>query len=300
LDINFQVLVLESVKPLFYAITSTIPRFLSAIFVLITGIITTRFLRKVIIKSMNRASFEDFCLRSGINNLLKMIYFKSSPQFIIANIFYWVAISFVLMVSLEILGLNDAARIVRSFLLYLPNLLLGVLIFIVGMYLSNLSKKILKDTFQTKNYLLLDKFGIPVVQMSIIFTSLSMALYQIGVSRGLLASIYIILIGSIGLAIFLSFGLASVDVTKGILTRNIILMPSLEEKSSDITPKQHELFIFLKNFYKKNKRSPTIREIQDVLGDKSTKSVSFKLMALKEKGYIKREKGKHRGIIILK
>ena len=297
---NASIIFLESIKSLVYKMISLLPHILGAIFVLVTGLILGKILRKFIIKLVDKSNFDTFCLQAGINDSLEKVSITSNPKYLLANLFYWPAILIVIMVSLEILGLYESTRLISTFLLYLPNLLVGFLIIIAGMYGANLSNKILRKKNQTKKYVLVDKFGIPIIQGMIIFVSLSMALYQVGIARGLLASIYVALIGSTALAIFLSFGLASIEIAKVGLAGRILLKPTLQGRPSDLTPKQHEILVFLKDFAEQNNRSPLIREIQEALGDKSTKSVAFKLNALQQKGYIKREKGKHRGIRILK
>ena len=235
-----------------------------------------------------------------ITETLRKVGYKASPIFILANLIFWATILFTSMMALEISGFTETTKIVRLIVLYIPNLLVGLLVIIAGLYAATLFKEPLKKKIQPGKYLLVDKYGVHIIQGVIMFAAISMALYQIGIARGLLASVYIVSIGSVVLALFLSFGLASVEIARGALTGRVLLRPAAEETPSDLTPKQYELFIFLKDFVKCNNKSPVIREIQKSLGDKSSKSVVYKLKALQEKGYIKREKGKHRGIVIMK
>ena len=290
----------DAVETLFSKIAAVIPGILGAITVLVTGLILARGLRKIVIKILGRLNFDAFCLRTTITETLRKVGYKASPIFILANLIFWATILFTSMMALEISGFTETTKIVRLIVLYIPNLLVGLLVIIAGLYAATLFKEPLKKKIQPGKYLLVDKYGVHIIQGVIMFAAISMALYQIGIARGLLASVYIASIGSVVLALFLSFGLASVEIARGALTGRVLLRPAAEETPSDLTPKQYQLFIFLKDFVKCNNKSPVIREIQKSLGDKSSKSVVYKLKALQEKGYIKREKGKHRGIVIMK
>jgi len=65
-----------------------------------------------------------------------------------------------------------------------------------------------------------------------------------------------------------------------------------------LTTKQQETYRFIKDFISSNGKSPLVTEIRDNFGLKSLRSVSQRLEALERKGLIKRDRFKHRGIIL--
>lgn len=67
-----------------------------------------------------------------------------------------------------------------------------------------------------------------------------------------------------------------------------------------ITQKQQEVLNGIIQFYKERGFSPTVRELCEITGLKSTSSVSAYLNALEKKGYIKKDSTKPRTIIVLK
>ena len=64
----------------------------------------------------------------------------------------------------------------------------------------------------------------------------------------------------------------------------------------ELTARQKLVFEFIRDFIRRNDRSPTVREIQEGLGMKSTHGVWRHLNALKKKGLINKDKKKARGI----
>ncbi len=70
-------------------------------------------------------------------------------------------------------------------------------------------------------------------------------------------------------------------------------------KRTIITPKQQETLDFIKSFIASNKEAPTIVELARALGLKSYRSVTQRIESLEEKGFIKRDRFKNRGISII-
>lgn len=66
-----------------------------------------------------------------------------------------------------------------------------------------------------------------------------------------------------------------------------------------LTGRQSEVYEFIRSHWGRYHRAPSMREIGDAVGLKSTNSVTKVLVALEKKGYIAREAGRARGILLL-
>ncbi len=66
-----------------------------------------------------------------------------------------------------------------------------------------------------------------------------------------------------------------------------------------ITQKQQETLDFIRGFIARNGESPTITQLSEGLKLKSLRSVTQRLEALETRGFIKRDRFKHRGISLL-
>lgn len=69
-------------------------------------------------------------------------------------------------------------------------------------------------------------------------------------------------------------------------------------RPEDLSPRQRETLQWVKNFIRENHMPPTVREIGEAFGTKSS-SVFELLEALECKGYITREPRKARSIVII-
>lgn len=66
-----------------------------------------------------------------------------------------------------------------------------------------------------------------------------------------------------------------------------------------LSKRQQEILEFLENYWRRHRRAPTIREIQEGLKLSSTSVVNHHLEALARKGYIERDHGISRGVKVV-
>jgi len=67
-----------------------------------------------------------------------------------------------------------------------------------------------------------------------------------------------------------------------------------------LTPRQQQIFEFIKDYIKKNNYAPVYSEISEAVGLSSSATIYNHIQALQKKGYINRQKGVNRGITLLK
>lgn len=70
-------------------------------------------------------------------------------------------------------------------------------------------------------------------------------------------------------------------------------------KATRLTKRQAEVLNWISDYQTTRGRAPTIREIGDALGIKSTNGVNDNLKALERKGYIEREAGLSRSLRVV-
>ena len=73
----------------------------------------------------------------------------------------------------------------------------------------------------------------------------------------------------------------------------------LNQRNVVLSPKQQKTLDLIKEFRARNKVSPTVKELGEALNLKSLRSVTQRLESLEKKGFIKRDRFRHRGITIL-
>jgi repressor LexA len=66
--------------------------------------------------------------------------------------------------------------------------------------------------------------------------------------------------------------------------------------ANSLTPKQEQLYLFLRDYITQHRHAPYLREIQQAFNIKSHKQVIDRLVSLERKGYIRRKINQHQGI----
>ena len=109
--------------------------------------------------------------------------------------------------AMEILNFDRLAGIVTAFTVFAGNVLLGVIILAVGFYLASLAASAIRSSSLRGA----DLMG-NLAQASIVILATAMALRQAGLAEDIINLAFGILLGAVGVAIALAFGLGGRDL----------------------------------------------------------------------------------------
>jgi hypothetical protein len=193
-----------------------IPQLVGAIVVFLVGWIFAIGVGRLIAEILNRLSLDKIFKQTGWTEALEKADLKVSASAFIGGIVKWVLVVVFLLVSVEILGLVQFAAFIKSVLDYLPNVVVASLIFAVTVIVVDIVEKIVRTTIEGI------KIGYGqvvsmIVKWSIwIFSSLAI-LYQLGIARPFMETLFQGLVYTLVIAFGLSFGLGGKDVASEIL-----------------------------------------------------------------------------------
>jgi hypothetical protein len=149
--------------------------------------------------------------RAGIAKFLAKGEVKYTLSDLIALIIYWLLMLIVIMITANVLGLTTVAELMDKVVLYIPNVLAALIILVIGALLAVFVRKVVETT--TKNAGLTHARGMGVIAHStiVIFAAI-IALEQLKIGITVLSQFITIILGSIGLALALAFGLGCKDL----------------------------------------------------------------------------------------
>lgn len=150
----------------------------------------------------------------GFNKVLTWIGLGSEPtegQRTPAEVVgYLVMIGLMLFASIEaanLLGFTIVADLVANFLSFAGQVLLGVVVFGLGLYLANLAGSVILSTAGSQAKLLSQ-----AAKAAIIILTSAMALRQMGIANDIVNLAFGLLLGAIAVAVALAFGLGSREI----------------------------------------------------------------------------------------
>lgn len=132
---------------------------------------------------------------------------KQTPSEIVGVIALVGVMFFAVVTATDILGLTALTLIVEQLLIIAGRVLLGVIIFGIGLYLANLAHNLISSSGTSSAKLLAQAARIAII----IFVG-AMALQQMGIASDIVNLAFGLLLGAIAVAIAIAFGLGGRDV----------------------------------------------------------------------------------------
>lgn len=184
---------------------SAVPRIFAASILLIIAYVVGKVLTGLIRNLLESVGLNTFLIRLGFRRDLVEGEYKASD---VVGYLLLVAIMFFAVIeALRLLNYSMLAELISGFLVLAGHVVLGLVIFIVGLYLANLAVRTIKAS------------GTPhagvlslVSRVSILVLAGAMALRQMGLANEIINMAFGILFGGIAVATALAFGLGGREV----------------------------------------------------------------------------------------
>lgn len=197
-----------------------LPNLLSALTILILGLIIGKVLRVVTVKSFRILSADSFFQRIGISRVFEKGGLREPPSVFIAKVFFWLVVAVFFTIALYTLNVPAFDVLLQRFLLYLPNFFIAVLIITIGFLLGNFVETavlIASVNAGIKFSKLLSKG----VKLIIVLLASTMALEQLGIGHDTVIITFVLILGGIILALSLAFGLGARDIAKNYMEEKL-------------------------------------------------------------------------------
>lgn len=181
------------------------------VIILIVGWVISKAVKTLIVQVLKTVKFDELSKHLELDALLKKGGISYSLSELIGVIFYWLALLVTCVVAVNAIGLTIAAELLNRITLYIPNIIAAIFILILGMFTATVLKNIVQTAATNAGLSqapLLSKISEAVV---IVFAIL-ITLEQLGIGAKIIELTVSILLGAIGLAFALAFGLGCKDI----------------------------------------------------------------------------------------
>lgn len=150
----------------------------------------------------------------GFNNVLNWIGLsdqpvegRRTPSEIVGYLSVVALMFFAVIEAANLLGFTILADLASQFLISSGNVLLGLVIFGLGLYLAGLAESIIRDTAGSQANILA-----PTARIAIIVFAAALGLRQMGIAEDIVNLAFGILLGTFALTAVLAFGLGGRDI----------------------------------------------------------------------------------------
>ena len=189
-------------------ISSALPKFAAALMLFLAGLLIAKFVRKMITRLLVAIQIDRLADKLNDVDLLYKNEVKIQPSYWIAQAVYFMLMLVFTIASTDVLGVQPVTDMVGDLVNYMPAFFTGVLILLLGLFVSDFVKTSLESTLRSMG--IASASIISNVVFYILFISIALsALSQAKISTDFLANNITVIIGAGALAFAIGYGLAS-------------------------------------------------------------------------------------------
>ena len=195
-----------------------LPNLLAAITIFIIGVVVGSILRRVLIRILEAVSFEKALSTTGIPQALKRTETTLTVSNLLGELLRWFAILIFLIPAVDQLGLGAVNDVLKSLLLYIPNVVVAVIIVAIGAIFAKIARDFVTATATGLGAQLAQIIG-EVARWAIIIFAFLAALNQLGVATDLIRILFTGFVAMVAIAGGLAFGLGGKETAEKVLRR---------------------------------------------------------------------------------
>lgn len=128
----------ESVKAMFIRVGQALPRVAVAVLIFLAGWLVARGTKWTVVKALKMVSFDDLAEKIRVNEFLRRGDVKVHLSELTGIFVYWLVMLAFLLASLDLLGMTAAAELLERVLAYVPQVIAGILVLILGLFFATL------------------------------------------------------------------------------------------------------------------------------------------------------------------
>ena len=197
-------------------IITFIPALLGAIVILLIGWGIGKLVQLLITDGLRAVRLDRLTEHAGINDTLKRADIKRSPAAILGIVAYWFVFLIAIQAAVSVLGIPALTNLMTAVVLYLPRIFGALLVLIFGAWGASVLGRLTRASGNAARIPYADMLGTVVVGTTMFFV-FAIALDVLGLTFPFLTTAFAIVIGTLGLAVAVAFGLGGREYASDVL-----------------------------------------------------------------------------------
>jgi len=193
-----------------------LPNLLAAIVIFVIGWFVAMWIGKLIAGILNKLQFDALFEKTGWKEALSNADLKVEPSAFIGAVSKWILVIVFLMIVTDIMGWVAFAGLLASIVAWMPNLVVAIIIMVVAIIIADIVEKLVKVPTKKMGVSSVNFMGTMVKWAIYIFAALAVLL-QLGVTPKIVEVLIMGFVGTLTLALGLSFGLGGKEAATRII-----------------------------------------------------------------------------------
>jgi hypothetical protein len=210
---ELQLSLIEPAKTVIAQISQFCINILLVLVILLIGWLIAKLIRLLVTKLLKSIKVDDLSERIELDDLLSKGGIPYTLSELIGIVFYWLTLLITFVMAINAIGLTIANDLLNRVVLYIPNIIAGIFILILGMFVATMLKNIVQ-TAATNAGLSQAKLLAKLVEVTVVIFAVLVTFEQLGIAPRLIELIVSIILASFGLAFALAFGFGCQDIAK--------------------------------------------------------------------------------------
>lgn len=197
-------------------LTQISPSIFWAILVFCIGWFISKWIGQIAAVFLSKIRLNQVLERMGLKEALTKIDARLNAPKFFGEIVRWFFIILFSMAASEILGLTQFSQFLEKVIGYYPNIFIAALIFVVAVFLTDFSQKIVVGTLE-KEKITYSRFLGRAIRWAIWLFAVLAILYQLRITPSLILAMLIGMVATISIALGVAFGLGGKELAAKIL-----------------------------------------------------------------------------------
>ncbi len=198
------------------AFAGFLPKALTGLGVLLVGWLLAKLASRAIRTAFDKFKLNDLLGRLGLTGTLNRLGLQDPPGELLARLVHFlIIILFVQSAALSV-GLVAVSGAITAFFAYLPNLVAGLMVLLIGMAVAQFASGAVTRSARDSGVEFAPILG-RIVSSLIIFVVGLMAVTQLQIDTNVIRSTVLVLLAGCALALALAFGLGTRDITRNLV-----------------------------------------------------------------------------------
>ncbi|MBI4049285.1 MAG: hypothetical protein HY395_00505 [Candidatus Doudnabacteria bacterium] len=215
---NYPQAVTDAVSDLYARFITFLPNFLIAVIILVVGWILAVAVAKLVKSLLNTLKLDEVGDKLGLDQLSSRTGMRMSVSGAVAWLVKWFILLAVFLAAADILKLDKISDFLNDVLAYIPDVVAGAAILLVGTLVAHFLARLVRHSVQAAGLKSADMLG-AVTQWSIMVFTVLATLHQLGVAPAFVQTLFTGVIAMLAIAGGLAFGLGGRDHASKVLDK---------------------------------------------------------------------------------
>jgi|TARA_Y100000310_G_scaffold310059_1_gene354850 hypothetical protein len=175
------------------------PDLVAVILLLVVGYLTGLVLGSILKAVLKKAGLDRYVEKSELSRAIGKMHVSS----IFGEVLKWYIFIIFLGAAVDKIDLGALSGVLNSLVLWLPNLILGIVIILFGLVIAHYVELKINENSDVKGVKLLSK----IIKWVILFVIVISAFKQIGIQVDLIEDLFLIVIGALAVGVSLALGI---------------------------------------------------------------------------------------------